>query len=701
MPLEDYLVGLAFFAGTWAAVLAAAVLLVRRRLGHLAGAPRLLALAVLATGGIIAAHLLPGMLGVLSRWAALFTALVLLAVVSRVRAIRSRPEAARAPISESTWISRAAAAVAVVALALWVGAWAWIASVQPTMKIDTLTFHLPNIARWIQSETFWQVDQFVALLSHGNYPENGDVVFLSVVLPWENDAFVQLVNVPYLALCALAVYGIARELRAPSALAVLAGAVFTALPAMLFTAQGGAQTDLVMYSTLGSGILFLLRHSRTGRVSELALAGLALGLAFGTKWYGVSSVAVVLGVWAIAGLLARRGPSVVARQGAALTGLVALAGGFWLVRNWVVSSNPLYPVKVELAGLTLFDAPRDSIRECAGFTIANYLGESDVWRRYLWPAYEKWLGLPGLFIAAGLAAVVALALALRRSAASRGVPSGEVIALAGCAILLALAYSVTPYSALGGEDQPALAGFNTRYLVPAFVAAAPLVAWCAARIGRLRVALELLALAAVADGIRRGFDVPGSLVLKVGIALVLAVAAAWIAVAIARRVRPAIRLPVLAALAGIAIAAVVGLGYARQQDFNEGRYRGMEPAFDWVLRNAPAEHKIGLGGAWGIHGVAPVLPSFGPRLENDVAYVGETIRGQLGEYRTRERWAEAIRRGGFDLLIVGTKGYRPENTRKCYVPGAESDEHVWARAEGFPVLARSDRLTLYRVRTAG
>jgi hypothetical protein len=32
------------------------------------------------------------------------------------------------------------------------------------------------------------------------------------------------------------------------------------------------------------------------------------------------------------------------------------------------------------------------------------------------------------------------------------------------------------------------------------------------------------------------------------------------------------------------------------------------------------------------------------------------------------------------------------------VPGQDSDDDAWARAEGFRVLARDDHLTLYRVR---
>ena len=59
----------------------------------------------------------------------------------------------------------------------------------------------------------WQIDQFAPLLAHGNYPNNGDVVLLSTVLPWHNDFLVRLPITFFLVTTAIAVYAVARELR--------------------------------------------------------------------------------------------------------------------------------------------------------------------------------------------------------------------------------------------------------------------------------------------------------------------------------------------------------------------------------------------------------------------------------------------------------------------------------------------------------
>ena len=113
----------------------------------------------------------------------------------------------------------------------------------------------------------------------------------------------------------------------------------------------------------------------------------------------------------------------------------------------------------------------------------------------------------------------------------------------------------------------------------------------------------------------------------------------------------------------------------------------------WIARHAPDGHRIALAGNWSGHARAPVWPAFGPRLGNVVTYVGPMVRHQLREYARRDAWATAIRRGRYDLLIVGRGGY----SRSCPLPGQFSDDDAWARAEGFRPIVRTGRLTLYSV----
>ena len=92
-------------------------------------------------------------------------------------------------------------------------------------------------------------------------------------------------------------FAVARELRASHAASVLAAAAVVSLPVVGIATIPRALPDSLMWTTFACGVLFLLRHARSARRSDLVLAGVALGIAAGTKWYGVSSVAVVGVIW--------------------------------------------------------------------------------------------------------------------------------------------------------------------------------------------------------------------------------------------------------------------------------------------------------------------------------------------------------------------------------------------------------------------
>jgi len=133
----------------------------------------------------------------------------------------------------------------------------------------------------------------------GQYPQNGDVLLLSVVLPWRDAAFVRLVNYPFLILLAVAVYAAARELGAPRTTSALVAMVVLAMPAIYVPVVDSVMTDAPLVACFAAGSLFLLRHWRTKANGDLILGAIGLGLAFGTKWYGVSAAAVAVTVWTV------------------------------------------------------------------------------------------------------------------------------------------------------------------------------------------------------------------------------------------------------------------------------------------------------------------------------------------------------------------------------------------------------------------
>ncbi|GAC1316790.1 MAG: hypothetical protein NVSMB25_03200 [Thermoleophilaceae bacterium] len=675
MSTGEYLAGALYAIGTWGAVLVAAAIVVRHRLAHLRGADAAVAYGVVASALLLLVHVLPAALGLLSR-----TAVLVLALGVLVLAARRRPAGScRATAAERD----ARSALGLGALAIAIFAAATLSAVsrrygQPAVGLDTLNFHLPGVASWAQTGSLWQVRQFTPDLANANYPNNGDIFFLASSLPWRNDFLVRFATLPFLGLCGTSVYALGRELGARAADAAIFAVLFLALPNVADDTFVNTLPDIVLAATFPAGALFLLRHARSHETGDLVLAGVALGIAFGTKWFGVTSVVALLTLWALLTYLAERAPRRLAREGLVVCALVALAGGIWLLRNAVISGSPLFPARLSLFGLTLFDAPRDQVREIAGRTIASYATDAHAWSAYFIPAWRAALGLGGALLAAATVLAVALAGRGRRR-------SPAVLATTIAVVLLALVYAATPYSAFGDGRQPIFTEFNVRYAEPALVLAAALAAWVAGCLPRpARLIAELAALVAIVEGLHRGSG------LRLGARpLIAAAVLALLVVALPRLVRRRPHTRTLAAVGIVVAIAAVVYGAGLEHRVNSRRYAGDDPALAWLSEHAPGGRRIGLAGYWGPGTISPVYPSFGPRWRNRVAYVGPVERGLLRSYATREPFLAGLRAGRYDLLVVGQL--------KSGLPGAPQAPQFeqWVSSAGWRRLTASPALTLW------
>jgi hypothetical protein len=679
MSAGDYLAGVVFFLPTVAASLAAAVIVLRRRWGYLSGLPRALGFCVVATAALVFVHVVPAALGVLARGTVLLTALVVLAAASAVRPAR---EAARSDSVPRPPASSAAsvtiAALALVALVVYELARARVLLGAPLTDIDMLGFHLPGVARWIQTGTVWQVDQFLPGFATAQYPNNGDFLILATVLPWHSLAFARFPGVVFFVLTGVGVYALALELGASRAAATtFAALALLVLPLSHFALEG--LPDDVAESMLLLGSLFLIRHARTRRSGELVLGGLALGLALGTKWFGLTACAVIVVVWVAARVIARERPGRLARDGGLLLAMVSVGGGFWLVRNLVESGNPLYPKAISVLGVKLFAGSRGDLVDRLGYTIAHYLGDPHVLRRFIYPGFRSELGLSGLVLLIGL--VIALAWSVRWRREPR---AAAVLIVALVTVGIFATYVITPGTAYGPKNYPVQGYTTLRWLVPAVVIGAAVAAAGARAVGRWGIVLELAALAGVIDAINRGDSVPGSAVVQ---AVLLLAAVAAVAVIVGRRLRarrPRRTFTRGFALTATALAVLIVAGRVQEHQFDSRSYAPYDPVFAWTAVHAPAGYRIGLTGTTGgTPGLSPVLPLFGPRLGNVVGFVGDRVVHSLETPAHESSFLRELRGGRYELLAIGLP-----------YPG-ETD--IWARSLGFRLLARSSRIALYAI----
>ena len=702
MSAGDYLGGALFLLATYGGVLGATELVVRRRLAGLRGVTRPIAWAVLATAGLIGVHLLPALFGGLSRETAAACALALLVVVAgSVTPAAPAPQPHRPFAPASGPLERTLAVWGIVACSLWFVLALADHLTTPSPGFDALSAYMPTVATWIEHGSIWEISDWVPNAFFGAGPGNGSLIVLSATLPWSNDFLGHLAMYPYVVLVAVALYALARELGAPGPTAVLLALMVTAVPVVVQPGLTRGLLDPLMYSMLAIGVVFLIRHDRSGARADLVLAGLALGICFGTKFYGYTVVAAVVAIWVVAGLLRGRGAGRVLRELTGLGALVLAAGGVWMVRNWVETGNPLLPLTVDPLGLTLFEAPADPQRPLFGFTIADYLADPDVWTDTLAHQFRIAAGAPLVVLAATTLAAVAL-LARRRRPGLREPSDRVAIAVLVAVVAAAALYVITPYTGVGPEGDPSSAAVNVRYGVPAMVLAVGVAGWLAARLpDGWRLGLGALALLATVDALRVG-NVTTTDMVYLAFAAGAVAAALWWRRGDAGASFPRAPARVLAFGGAVVLALALVAGHVAQRSFNEDRYLGEDPALDEVIRASDVRYErsgtgftIGIAGHWALGGAIPTYPSFGTRLQNEVAYLGPVDDGLLLSPVNRREFRTALRELDPDALVLGTD-YN-EIAPAGRTPARPRELERWAREAGFvAILTPSERFVLMR-----
>lgn len=412
---------------------------------------------------------------------------------------------------------------------------------------DTVWYHAPFAARFVESGSLTGLpDRSDVLQSY--YPLNSSLVHALVELPFRSDLLAPMVNVGWAALALLAAWCVGRR-RGVGPLCVLGAVVVLGAPMIVGTQPGQASNDVACSALLLAAVALLLEE----RLSPVptALAGIAAGLAIGTKLTVLAPVAVLtVGIIVLAVRGRRALPAVVWSAG------VVVFGSYWYIRNVVEAHNPLPWFKLGVGPLAL---PRSVVDE--GDTIAQHLGDGLQWWRFLvFPGLTQALGRAWpLILVIGLLSIIS-ALADRREGLER------LVALAVLAGVVA--YVFTPESA--GLNF----SFNVRYLTPALLVSIVLLP---RRLDRLStvwrritwlVLLGLVVLNTTARNVERVPSWPGSEVLVgvlVGVGVVVGVGLLlwW---------RPRVRLPAVAVALAVVLGSVIVFGYPLQRRYFEDRY---------------------------------------------------------------------------------------------------------------------------------
>jgi hypothetical protein len=596
--------------------------------------------------------------------------------------------------------------VAVAVVALVVGHWAITtkhALDRGVFNFDSLWYHLPFSVDMVQSHSVTGMDHVETVFTNWFYPQNSELLHAVGVLLTGRDTLSLFLNFGWLAVAFLAAWCIGRPYGRGS-LTVVAAAVILECHTLVVREPGAAKNDLAAAAPMLAAIAILVtawaarrdvalspgmrekvRPQRTSLEPgwALAVAGLAVGLAAGTR-LTVMAMAAVLSVAVL--VLAPAGR----RWAAAAWWFVPafLAGGFWYVRNLVVAGNPL--PELEHLGPISLPHPERLQEARPDFSIVHYATDTGVWREYFAPGLHEAFGALWPLVVLGAVAAAALALVRGRDRIVRWA--------GGVALFGMLAYLFTPLSAAGLEGAPEAFGINIRYTIPALLAA-----------------IVLLPLPRLLDDRRRQWGLLGALVVVLlitdrpdvvardparvfAVLLVLLAVALPAALLIARR-RGAARGVVLGGFAALALAAVA-IGYPLQRHYLDQRFLNevadesipgmhLDSTYRWARDVEDA--RIGLAGtSAGFAGYG----LYGTDLSNEVVYLGaEGPHGAFNAIPDCAAFRAAVNAADLDYLVTAPflNFIHPDQP----IP---SPEARWLRGEpAVSPLLRSGPVTVWRV----
>jgi hypothetical protein len=501
------------------------------------------------------------------------------------------------------------------------------ALVSPPLAWDALTYHLPRAVEWVQHGTIAPLPGPDAAVYYNHFPPYGEVYFAWALAATGTDAWLFATGAWAWAGVWLGGYTLARTLGALPGAAVASAFAGACLPAVAGLVSAH-YVDNAALATLLVALTFTLRALDTWRVADALGAGLAVGLLVGTK-SSAMPVAVVLGTATCLIAVRRRAPG-----GWRAAALAALAAGLVaappLVRAWIDTGNPLFPLDVSLG-------PFGRLAGDSQLTAMMRTGEIDwpgVARSLFgwspWSAEYDHLGLGP----AALGLLVLAALGTAR-AGRRGALASTLLAAVGVAV-------VAPTFSPGVR---ALWAFWTP-ASPRLVAAAVAIAAALAARSYGPAPLWALAVLSALQSVPRGIGPSEWRGLAAVWPLVPVVAA--MALAVWKTARGGRFAPAIAALGALAVVVPAGVAPVRDRiRMDVYREAASGDAFDlhrlaraeasaWPLweqldRRPPTRLALAAGFTGPGHNWYR-YPLYGARLQHAVLYVPVTEDGRLRSY---------------------------------------------------------------------
>jgi hypothetical protein len=219
---------------------------------------------------------------------------------------------------------------------------------------DAPIYHLYFAARWWKAGRLFLVAAPFGESAATYFPSNGELWFTWLLASWGGERLAKIGQVPFLFLAALAAFGCARALGGGRSASVVAASWFAGSSYLLLYSFEANVDTIFVAGYLMAAYFFLQSFRRAGGSAELVLGALSAGAALGTKAVGVIFIPPLVALVMIGILVGPAGARTKLIRVVVTAAMPLVSGGYWFVRNALLTGNPLYPLDVRLGGHTLW-----------------------------------------------------------------------------------------------------------------------------------------------------------------------------------------------------------------------------------------------------------------------------------------------------------------------------------------------------------
>lgn len=218
----------------------------------------------------------------------------------------------------------------------------FLGSIIPPYAWDSITYHLPTAFHWIKAQKIFLVQPLCAT---SFFPMNGSLLMIWLYLGTNNISILNLTQIPFAFLMAFGAFNLARKLNIQAAAIVIPVTLLTPVVMLLCSV---AYVDIIFSCFIIMALNFIIGYFKNPSPSLFLLSCAALGLSSGIKPGGF---------WlfpALAIFCYHRRKYLTAKLLFSGILLVIAGGGFWYIRNFALTGNPVFPYTIKFLAATLF-----------------------------------------------------------------------------------------------------------------------------------------------------------------------------------------------------------------------------------------------------------------------------------------------------------------------------------------------------------